>query len=479
MTNTSFRRRRIVPVKTGFGPKPMGAAGVIAALCLGSALPAQAGDDGGSAYVVLGEQGAAVARVVTAGPACPVLTVDGKRRRMRLRAGPATEPQRPTRSAPALSKPSEFPVSTCELVVGRGVHALRLAGRKLPAPKLRYDRIVVIGDTGCRVKASDNAYQACNDPARYPFAKVAAAAAAWKPDLVVHVGDYLYRENPCPADQPGCAGTVWGYGWDAWRADFFGPGAKLLAAAPWVMVRGNHENCARAGQGWWRFLEPRRLEAGRDCNDPADDARGDADDPYAVPLGGRTQIAVLDLADTTNDAIPATSPLYAQFRDSYRKLDALTGQARDTIVALHHPLLGLRAEKDLTVKPAADGIVSVFEAQNPALLPKGVSAVLAGHVHVWEQISFSSPHPSQFVAGFSGTQEDIVPLPEHLAPGASPAPGAVIDRFSSWVDGFGFMTLQRTGPRTWSVQVHDVDGKVRNRCRIVGRRSSCDLAQVR
>ena len=58
------------------------------------------------------------------------------------------------------------------------------------------------------------------------------------------------------------------------------------------------------------------------------------------------------------------------------------------------------------------------------------------------------------------------------------APGSVVDRFSSWVDGFGFMTMQRTGPRTWSVLVHDVDGKVRNRCRIVGRRSSCDLAQV-
>ncbi len=52
-----------------------------------------------------------------------------------------------------------------------------------------------------------------------------------------------------------CAGSPWGYGWDAWNADFFTPAAPLLAAAPWAAVRGNHESCARAGQGWWRFLD--------------------------------------------------------------------------------------------------------------------------------------------------------------------------------------------------------------------------------
>ena len=38
---------------------------------------------------------------------------------------------------------------------------------------------------------------------------------------------------------------------------------------------------------------------------------------------------------------------------------------------------------------------------------RGVSlaSMLAGHVHLWQQVSFSSKHPSQFVAGFSGTEE--------------------------------------------------------------------------
>ena len=56
-------------------------------------------------------------------------------------------------------------------------------------------RIVVIGDTGCRLKG-DNV-QDCNDPAQWPFAAIARLAAARHPDLVIHVGDYHYRESPC------------------------------------------------------------------------------------------------------------------------------------------------------------------------------------------------------------------------------------------------------------------------------------------
>ena len=79
-----------------------------------------------------------------------------------------------------------------------------------------------------------------------PFAALATAAAALKPDLVIHLGDYLYRETPCPASFAGCAGSPYGDNWAAWNADFFVPGAPLLAAAPWIVIRGNHEDCARA-----------------------------------------------------------------------------------------------------------------------------------------------------------------------------------------------------------------------------------------
>ena len=89
-------------------------------------------------------------------------------------------------------------------------------------------RILVLGDTGCRIKGA--ALQACNDPAAWPFPPLAAAAAKLKPDLIVHVGDYLYRESACPAGNAGCAGSPWGDNWTTWQADFYTPAAPLLAA---------------------------------------------------------------------------------------------------------------------------------------------------------------------------------------------------------------------------------------------------------
>lgn len=459
-------------------------AGVVGmALALGAAAAAQAADGVQSAFVVLGDGGRAIARVITADAACPLITIDGEVAAMALRAPAGTAPLRPTRSAPEDSKPSAFPVTVCELALPQGARNAEVAGRRLPVPAAEPRRIVVIGDTGCRLKASDNAYQACNDPGDYPFARVAAAAAAWKPDLVIHVGDYLYRENACVDGHPGCAGSVWGYGWDAWNADFFTPGAALLAAAPWSPARGNHENCNRAGQGWWRLIDPRPLVPGRDCNDPANDKIGDYSDPYAVPLGGGGQLIMLDSSNTPGDAIAPDDYRAAQYRDMYAKMDGLARLAPYNIMVDHHPVLGVAAHMDKKtgerrIDPGNGGLQSVFSGQDPWLFPPSIKLLLSGHVHVWTQLSFSSPHPSQFIAGFSGTQEDIVPLPKTLPDSAYVGPGVTVDKFSSWVDGFGFMTMVRTGPESWDIEVHDVNGKVVNRCKAEGRKSSCELPQV-
>ena len=437
-----------------------------------------------AAYVVLGEDGSPQARVITTADDCPLIQADGKPLAMQVRAPAGTEPLRPTRSDPKDSKPSQFPVLICEATLPPGVAHASVEGRILPTPLAAPKRIVVIGDTGCRLKKSDDAYQACNAPNQYPFAKVAAAAAAWKPDLVVHVGDYLYRENACDvAKHPGCAASPWGYGWDAWNADFFTPGAALLTAAPWVAVRGNHESCNRAGQGWWRFIDPRPLLAGRDCEDPAKDDVGDYSDPYAVPLGEGAQIVVMDSSNAPADPIPAGNPQAAKYRKLYTDMAALAQRQPYSIVVDHHPLLGFSAQVSPTTQqpyltPGNLGLQSAFGALNPLLFPPTVQMLLSGHVHVWQQVSFSSAHPTQFITGFSGTQEDVVPIPAKLPEDARVAPGAVVQAFSSWVDGFGFMTLERTGKESWAVEVHDQNGDVVNRCKVIGRHSHCEVVRV-
>nr|WP_295663793.1 metallophosphoesterase [Polymorphobacter sp.] len=451
---------------------------LISLLAVMVAAPAVAAPN--SAYVVMGD-GGAIARVVTADTTCPVMRVDGHDVVMTVRFAAATVPQRPTASTPENAKPSAFPVTVCEAMLPAGAKRATVDGTELPVPKRDIRRIVVIGDTGCRLKAADHAYQPCNDPAQYPFARIAASAAKWKPDLIVHVGDYQYRENPCPAGETGCTGSVWGYGWDSWRADFFGPGAPLLAVAPIAPARGNHETCNRAGQGWWRFLDGRPRVDKRDCDDPANDQSGDWSEPYAVPLGHGAQLVMLDMAVAGSKAFAPDDWKHAAFEATYQSLAALAAKARYTFAVDHHPILGFAATAKLgvaTMSPGNLSIQSVFGAHGPRQLPAGVAIVLSGHYHAWEQVSFTSNQPSQFITGFSGTLEDIVPLPEHLPPGAEPAPGAAVARFASWIDGFGYMTLERTGADSWRALVHGVDGRVVNRCTITGQRSKCDLAQV-
>ena len=205
------------------------------------------------AYVLYTGDGMA-ARALVRGAACPAIVIDGAARAMSVRA-PAAEIATRT-VAQGLSKPARFDLTVCEAPLPAGVRHAQVGGIDLSLPAGEGPRrIVVIGDTGCRMKQSENAFQSCTDSAAWPFARVASAAARLKPDMVIHVGDYHYRESPCPAGEAACAGSPWGFGQDVWTADFFAPARPLLMAAPWVFVRGNHETCSRAGQGWFRMLD--------------------------------------------------------------------------------------------------------------------------------------------------------------------------------------------------------------------------------
>ena len=186
-------------------------------------------------YVVLGEEGQAVARAITSEAACPSIELDGRAQAMDVRARPSVVPERSRPLGSGGAKAAAFPVLTCEKAIPRGVSRAAIDGRALPLPKAEPQRIVILGDTGCRLAAfgpASQAHQACNDPVAWPFATIADSAAAAAPDLVIHVGDYHYREDPCPPGNAGCAGSPWGYGWDAWEADLFAPSRRLLAAAP-------------------------------------------------------------------------------------------------------------------------------------------------------------------------------------------------------------------------------------------------------
>jgi hypothetical protein len=428
------------------------------------------------AYVVLGEEGRAVARFITHAPSCPSLTLDGSPVAMEVRARPETVALRPTLSGPAASKPSAFPVLVCEKVIPLGTQSASVEGRTLPLPKANVARIVVLGDSGCRIKIADHIFQSCNDLEAWPFPVVAVAASRTRPDLVLHVGDYHYRENECPAGNPGCAGSPWGYGWDAWEADFFSPAEPLLAAAPWIVVRGNHESCNRAGQGWWRFLDPRPFTPRRDCNLAADDAIGDYSEPYSVPVGSAadadSQFVVFDSSLVRIAPLKPTESMYQNYRVQYERAFALAGRRAHTFLTNHHPVLGFAPNpaKPGVPFPGNLALQSVLATLVPnTLFPQSIDALISGHVHLFQVVSFSTGQPPQFVAGNGGDWLDATLMP--VQPGLSPAAGATVSNLTA-TNRFGFMTIE-CGDAKWQMIAWDRNLRPLTACTLAAREATC------
>ena len=249
------------------------------------------------AYVVLGTQGAVARAVYTDATTCPSLALASQ-------SGKSTQPMSvralPQSADPSGKKPA-FPVLVCELLIPSGTTGAEIDKLRLPLPPDTLAAVAVIGDTGCRLKADKDAdhddegtFQDCDSKSAWPFSTLAKNVAKRKPQLLVHVGDYIYRESPCPKGDKGCKGSPYGDNWDTWKADFFKPAAPLLAAAPWIATRGNHEICARAGDGFMLFLDPTL------ATDQKPPACGALLDPLTVTVGGQ-QFIMLDSSNAPDE----------------------------------------------------------------------------------------------------------------------------------------------------------------------------------
>src|SRR5216684_2898323 len=235
-------------------------------LCL-FAVPAFAQTTDTVTWVELGDSGKVIARQVIPGAttACPGIEIKGVQ-------NPPTKLQPRTLATPN----PNFPVLVCEVVIPHGATSASIGSVSLALPTGNPKHIAIIGDTGCKGDASgkgaklamdaddddakqQSSAQSCT-PAGWPFKQVAGSAAKSQPDLVIHAGDYVYVKTD---------------NWTNWYYQFFKPAKKLLAAAPWIFVRGNHEICSQRGSGYFLLLDPR---AGTAC-------ASDSTPAYAVTVG--------------------------------------------------------------------------------------------------------------------------------------------------------------------------------------------------
>ncbi|HEV8355118.1 MAG TPA: metallophosphoesterase [bacterium] len=385
-----------------------------------------------AAWTQIGPGGSVIARAVTSG-ACPSGLVAGRSRPMEIRAPAAPN----------------FPVTACELVLGPKPAAFSVAGA--PVPRAAVRKIVVVGDTGCRIKQLKKRveFQACNDPAQWPWATIAASAAAWGPDLVIHVGDLLYREVACPAGQSGCANSPWGYNWTTNNVDFFIPAKPLLAAAPWIFVRGDHEACGRNGAAWFMFFDPR----------PRSGACLAFTGPYNVPLGNQ-DVVVLDSSGAGDDQVNAGQVgTYAQQFKASGQLIARTGW-----LLSHKPVWGIFKRNKKGQVFSDNPTLAAAAAQ---ALPASVQMVLSGHIHFLQVLTYVG-RPPQVVVGNSGTLRIPAvkgPLAGTSVAGTPVASGRVLEEF-------GFLTLQAISGG-WQVTARDRRGAPLMQCTLIGRVLAC------
>lgn len=456
-----------------------------ALLCLGGcslwAEPAPARPAVYAAYVLLAEtpagSTAAFARVIVdPGRECPALLGTGAERT-------ATTPRR---------NPHGFTVKVCEARYPFGRSLAVEGGPRLPAVVAAPSRIAVLGDSGCKPK--DQTGCGLDDP-QWPLPAIARAAAANRPDLVLHVGDYNYRGTPSgftatvdgqqvqrwyydagdgstPAEKCGLPGPYLSQNstgnpdadrWESWWLDFFQPAGDLLTAAPWVFARGNHELCSHAGPGWFYFLDASSDLAeggGRQLACPPQDGEGPAlphlqlVEPQVLHLGDLDLVSI----DSANacDQLPGLTDVYArQLTAAARRL----GGHKAWLVS-HRPIWGIEdaaatlygcdgqprsgpavpyGELNRTLQCALHG-----EAGD-ALLPK-VDQILTGHMHRFEALSFAAPtrRPPTLVVGNSGVVEDTGPPTGAFAQSVDGAPAS---GFS--VGQFGYLELTRDSHGTW------------------------------
>jgi hypothetical protein len=393
-----------------------------------------------SQWVQLAPGGASEVRIVTSAATCPALTVDGA-------SLPTTERAPPN---------AYFAVHLCAATLPANAKTATLNGVALPLFHTKPQRIMVFGDTGCRIKGA--AVQDCNDPKAWPFPAIAAQAAKMKPDLVIHVGDYLYREDPCPAGNAGCAGTPYGDNWPAWAADFFTPAAPLLASSPFVFVRGNHEDCERSGPGWLRLLGPQPFNPVAGCagHIPL----------YEVPLGD-VNLAVMDDADAPDTTVDAD--LRSEYQDDFATL--ATMNTPPLWLVAHRPIWGAVTITRFGMSIGAGGNRTMIAAlADPVQALDHVSLMLSGHIHTFEAINYRKKLPPQLIAGFGGDALDAAP--PDLA-GVNLSGTTVKDGLS--LGGFGFLMMIRH-KSGWRIDVYRVDGTIEERCTFALRRLDCTKA---
>ncbi|HEY3031579.1 MAG TPA: metallophosphoesterase [Bradyrhizobium sp.] len=378
-----------------------------------------------------------------------------------------------------------FQIEVCEALLTLEQVGVNLAN----GSAIRWERLAsgpgaisVIGDTGC----NDEKAQNCNAVRSWPLARVAAEAAWLNNDLIIHVGDYRYRGRD---------------DWPNWQADFFEPARMLLLAAPWVMLRGNHENCYKENGFGWAFLLSPTFGHVPPCEDSARYDRASIEPAAAIDLKG-LRLVTIDSADSRYRCQSWIDTFEQQDRAKLRELlkrPQFPREPQALWLLTHYPVFDVFETEPCPNKKNNDGSTAGFHRLMAGeFAERSADAIISGDSHSLQVHNVTSPivgggsaNVLQFITGHGGTQLDSRETAEkdlkqqNVTPPCS-ATGAYVrcpdfhlGKPQGYADGsnfkadarlrfeFGFMTAERVDERSWEFRSRTLpDGKDEFSCRV-------------
>lgn len=441
-----------------------------------------------SAYSLAAPRSTAASGIVTravvpTGAPCPALTVEdaaGTERTIRMGERP-----RPEGTGAAFE-----PLTVCSAHMPLGIVSASIEGQSVPpAMPASVSRLAMLGDTGCRIKGSW--IQDCSDTTAWPLARISSSIADDRPDAILFSGDYFYREDPCPKSAQDLCGsspppvegmpfTDSAYGW---LADVLIPMAPMLAVAPFIATRGNHEACFRGGNGYFYFMDPRDGTSST-CSPVMVGGQLTAaptvpSETYAIDLAvepGRTlRLAVVDSAGGQDIEI---SPYAAVQRPAYERAAAITPrrEGRESWLVTHRPLYGITSTTFDTPDVPFNPWDSADQAAAAWGLLNNYGLVFSAHQHLAQAVNLPGM-PPQLILGNGGTALDPstgYPLPTtgfDAGTGRTyPAPS------SAWVDVRYGYAIAEPRPGAWRLSMRDPSGETFARCGLRERSLYCRSA---
>lgn len=188
---------------------------------------------------------------------------------------------------------------------------------------------------------------------------------------------------------------------------FFSPAKPILNPAPWIFVRGNHENCERNGwQGWFLLLDPHPL-----TQTPSPLQRGvPHTKPFQVPLD-RQNVVVMDTTDILDDEFTdqPDPTLIRQYAVDFDVISKMIDPRESYWLVGHRPIWAVATIQEssvVTAAPLEATLRSALQKSSLAKLPASVNMILSGHIHLFESLNFADDRPRQFVFGAGGTERD-------------------------------------------------------------------------